>query len=645
MAKAMNYWRRIRWALGLWMVLPFPLVVSILKRWFRSVILRRSRGWFRKMLRLGGNINLLEYEGVPKSTDYDFQRWLWRNYPRPWQLDQMRSASIDCSPSLISLLMPVYDPDPIHLTDAIESVLAQACSNWELCIYLDGSQPLETCYLTRSYSKLSDQIKVKQGSERRHISFASNQALFFAEGEFVALLDQDDVLPPHALHYVSAFLASKPGTDFLYTDEANLDEDGCLCRPFFKPGWSPDYFLSIMYTCHLQVFRRSLVIKIDGFREGFEGSQDWDLVLRFVEQTEAIEHLENILYHWRMHPNSTAKEGSGAKPYAESSAIQAIKEAINRRGEPGYVSPEPDALGCYKIRYSLLSAARTSILIPFRDQPEVLERCLQSLKNTIKRDNVELVLIDNGSQLPKTNQLLKDWSKELGTRLRLIYINEPFNYSKLHNISVPQCTGDYLLFLNSDTEMLSDGWLSAMIEYAQKPRIGAVGSFMLYPDKNTIQHAGVILGPGGYASHSHHGLSTGKHDYFNRTRLTGNFLSLCAACLMCRKEVFQEVNGFDEYFSHNYNDVDFCLKLHDAAYDNVFLPHVSLIHHESLTRGAEASPADQNRFENEKQTLAQRWQHLIDNDPFYNIHLTRDFSDFRIRDPKFYPSLPSQQLH
>jgi len=596
-------------------------------------------------MRHGGWCSLLEFEGVPQSSDYDFQRWLWRNHPRPWQLDEMETASRAGRPLLLSLLLPVYRPDPLHLADAVESVLAQASPHWQLCIYVDGPQSPETTALLSAYSLLDDRVKVSCGQERRHISHASNQALLLAEGEYVALLDQDDVLPAHALFHVGSYLSSNPSTDFLYTDEANIGEDGKLCRPFFKPGWSPDYFNAVMYTCHLQVFRRSLLVDMDGFREGLEGSQDWDLVLRLVEQTQEIAQLEDILYHWRIHPGSTAMEGGGAKNYAQKAALRAISEAIVRRGEPGEVRPAPAAPGCFEVRYQILHPGRTSVLIPFRDQPEVLARCLHAFKNTARDEDVEFVLIDNGSVLPQTHQLLQDWVLELGPRLRLIQMDEPFNYAKLHNAVVPQCSGDYLLLLNNDTEMLVEGWLPAMVEYAQKPRIGAVGGYMLYPDGRTIQHAGVILGLGGYASHSHHGLADGQHDYFNRTKLVGNFLSLCAACLMCRKEVFEEVGGFDEAFSHNYNDVDFCLKLHEAGYDNVYVPHVRLIHHESLTRGQESSPEHQRRFEKEKQLLARRWSHLIDNDPFYNIHLTRDFSDFRIREPASYPPMPSQQLH
>ncbi|MBT5691566.1 MAG: glycosyltransferase family 2 protein [Opitutae bacterium] len=594
---------------------------------------------------MGGAITLLEDEGVPASSDYDFQRWLWRNHPRPWQLREM-SREWEAFPSnpLFSILLPVCHPEPTFLAAALESVLNQVYPNWQLCVWLDGPQAVKVQRLLEAYSKLDDRIKVGQGGVRCHISHASNQALGTADGDFIALLDQDDIYPPHALYRIAEHLSCHPEHDFVYSDETNLDDKEKLCRPFFKPDWSPDYFNSIMYTCHLQVFRRSFIDKVGGFRERYEGSQDWDLVLRLTEKTNAIGHVSDILYYWRIHSGSTAKEGSEAKPYAKDAAIRAISEAIERRGEPGIVRAAPRAPGCYEVRYNLVAPGRVSILIPFRDQADVLDRCLQSINSSELPEDCELVLVDNVSSDPSTKRVLDKWSEVFGSQMTLLSWSHPFNYARLHNDVVPECAGKYLVFLNNDTEVLSTDWLSALMEYAQKPRVGAVGGLLMYPDQ-TIQHAGVLLGLGGAASHAYRGSSLEHMDYFNRARLTGNFLSICTACMMCRKDVFSEVGGFDECFSHNYNDVDFCLKLHSAGYWNVYLPYVQLIHHESKTRGSEESSDDIERFSNEFNLLRKRWLKEIENDPFYNIHLTRDFEDFRIKDPCYYKAIPSQKLY
>jgi GT2 family glycosyltransferase len=641
----MRVGRRLIWAFCLFQRVGVRLCRQLVVRWLRGALLRGARGRWRRLLRTGGALTLLEEEGVPRSSDYDFQRWLWRNHPRPWQLRKMSSEwKVFPSNPCFSILLPVYHPDPTFLAAALESVLNQAYPNWQLCIWLDGPQVVTVQRLLEAYSKLDDRIKVGQGDVRGHISHASNQALATADGDFIALLDQDDIYPPHALYRIAEHLACHPGHDYVYSDETNLDDDEKLCRPFFKPDWSPDYFNSIMYTCHLQVFRRSLIDKIGGFREGYEGSQDWDLVLRVTEKTNAIGHVSDILYYWRIHSGSTAKEGSGAKPYAKDAAIRAISESIERRGEPGIVCPAPRAPGCYQVRYDLVDPGRVSILIPFRDQAYVLDRCLQSINSSDFPEDCELVLVDNMSRDTSTKTVLEKWREVLGPRMTLLSWNYPFNYARLHNDIVPECTGKYLVLVNNDTEVLSADWLSALIEYAQKPRVGAVGGLLMYPDQ-TIQHAGVVLGLGGAASHAYRGSPIEHIDYFNRARLTGNFLSICAACMMCRKDVFTEVRGFDEGFSHNYNDVDFCLKLHSAGYWNVYLPYVQLIHHESKTRGSEESPDDIERFSNEFNLLRKRWLKEIENDPFYNIHLTRDFEDFRIKDPCYYNAIPSQKLY
>lgn len=618
---------------------------KLVEGWLQGLVIRHACGKLRRMLRLGGAMTLLEEEGIPASSDYDFQRWLWNNHPRPWQLETMSAHWQEFShrPSF-SIILPVYDPDPHFLATAIESVLTQAYPQWQLCIWMDGPQPSQVQRILEAYSGLDSRIHVGSGKVHEHVSLASNHALAMADGELVGLLDQDDVLPPHALYRMVERINQQPNLDFIYSDESNLDEHGKLCRPFFKPDWSPDYFNSLMYTCHFQVFSQSILRQVGAFRSGYEGSQDWDLVLRVTEATSAIGHVSDILYHWRIHQGSTTKEGAGAKDYAQGAAVRAITDAIHRRGEPGTVFESPRAPRCYDVRYDIIDAGKISIVIPFRDQPDILDRCLDSLYNSIQDIDCNVILVDNLSREMETSRIVDKWKGLLESKLVLLHWNYPFNYARLHNDIVPDCDGKYLVFLNNDTEVLSMDWLTSMMEYAQKPRIGAVGGLLLYPDM-TIQHAGVILGLGGTASHGHRSLPLEHSDYFNRARLVGNFLSLCAACMMCRKDVFHEVGGFDENFSHNYNDVDFCLKLYEEGLWNVYLPHVRVMHYESKTRNYQLKNGLVENTNSEMQLLQSKWMKYVKSDPFYNSHLTLDFEDYRIKDPCYYKKVLSQRAY
>jgi GT2 family glycosyltransferase len=578
--------------------------------------------------------------GVPESSELGFQMWLWRNYPQRYHLNcMMESWKRFSYQPRISVILPIYSPKLEFLVHAIESILEQTYPNWQLCICTDGPQHESVHETLLAYSKLDPRIITEFRQERKHISATSNAAIQMVRGEFVALLDQDDIYSPHALHEVVKYLNNNRDVDFLYSDEAKIDEEGKFCLPFHKPDWSPDYFNSIMYVCHLLVFRKDLLDKISGFREGFEGSQDWDLVLRASEMTSKIGHISDILYYWRIHEGSTAKECSNSKTYAKKAALKAITEAIERRDEIGVVSPAPrTSSGCYEVRYKIKKSGKTSVIIPFRDHPKILDRCLHSISNSNLQYPFEIILVDNESKNKEIPQVIDKWSQYFGNKLRFIPFAGDFNYARLHNCIVPQSSGEYVVFLNNDTEILSKDWINSLLEFAQKPRIGAVGAKLLYPDM-TIQHAGVILGLGGAASHSHRGLSVHHQDYYNRARLIGNFSSICAACMMCRREVFDEVGGFNEAYSHNFNDVDFCLKLVNQGYSNVYLPHVELIHHESKTRGKELSIHEKERFHFEYTLLRQNWLPLIENDPFYNKHLSKEFEDFRLKHPKDYKPL------
>ena len=383
-----------------------------------------------------------------------------------------------------------------------------------------------------------------------------------------------------------------------------------------------------MYTCHLGVCRRSLVEEIGNFRVGFEGSQDYDLVLRLTEKTNKIFHLPQILYHWRIHNLSTAGD-SDAKPYATIAAQKAIAEAIMRRGEPGKVITEANFPGVYTVRYQIQEPKLVSIIIPTRDLASTLDVCLKSIFSRTTYPNYEVIVIDNGSVESETARCLTRWQEIEPERFKCYGYDVPFNYSQINNYGAEKATGDYLLFLNNDTEVITPDWIEAMVEQAQRPSIGAVGALLLYPD-DTIQHAGVVLGIGGVAGHSHKNLPANQPGYISQAVSTNNYSAITGACLMCRQEVFQEINGFNEELAVAFNDVDLCLKIIERGYRNIYLAHVILYHYESKSRGQENTPTKQARFAKEVNYMRQKWSSICDRDPCYSIHLTKTHEDYSI---------------
>jgi GT2 family glycosyltransferase len=384
-----------------------------------------------------------------------------------------------------------------------------------------------------------------------------------------------------------------------------------------------------MYTCHLGVYRRSLVNQVGNFRPGFEGSQDYDLVLRVTEQTQQIFHIPDVLYHWRIHSQSTAAF-TDAKTYAIDAGQKAIEEAIARRGEPGKVLSKSQFPGVYTIRYEIKEQKLVSVIIPTKDLADTLTICLKSIFSKTSYPNYEVLVIDNGSTEAKAFHCLESWQQEQPKRFRYYTYNVPFNYSQINNYGVEQAKGDYLLFLNNDTEIIAPDWMEAMVEQAQRSSIGAVGGLLLYPD-DTIQHAGVIMGINGLAGHSHKYFPASMPGYISQIVSTNNYSAVTAACLMCRREVFELVGGFETELAIAFNDIDFCLKLISHGYLNVYLPHVVLYHYESKSRGYEDTPAKQARFLQEIDYIKQKWSAICDRDPCYNPNLTKNHEDYRLK--------------
>jgi O-antigen biosynthesis protein len=567
---------------------------------------------------------------IPAVGKTSYDAWMLQNSPTTEALQTMnRAIAAFRYQPVISIIVPTYNPPEEFLRDAIESVIGQVYPHWELCIADDASTQPHVQAVLQEYADLDARIKVVLREKNGHISAASNAALELATGEYVALLDHDDALTPDALYEVVLLLNQHPEADMIYTDEDKIDQHNHRKEPFFKTDWCPDSFLSRMYVCHMGVYRRSIVSEMGGFRLGMEGSQDYDLVLRFTEKTNQIYHLPKVLYNWRIHEGSVAG-GAEAKPYAYEAAKRALGEALQRRGEPGEVLDIPDHMGHYSIRYSIQEYKKVSIIIPTRDLADVLDTCLLSIFSKSTYPNFEVVVVDNGSVEEDTARLFAKWSRWESKRFRHYPLNIPFNYSQLNNYGAHEATGEFFLFLNNDTEVISPDWIEALVEQAQRPSVGAVGALLLYPD-DTIQHAGVIMGLGGMAAHGHHNFPADTTGYAGQVICTSNVSAVTGACLMCRKEVFDAAGGFDAGLAVAYNDVDLCLKIVNAGYRNVYVPHAKLYHYESKSRGYEDTPEKKARQQREADVIRERWQNFLDHDPCYSPNLTRDRADYSIK--------------
>ena len=558
--------------------------------------------------------------------------FLWRqqNELRRGDIERLRDmATVLTYRPLISVIMPTYNTPELYLREAIDSVLAQVYDRFELCIADDASTVPHVSAILKEYAAMDDRIKLVFRPENGHIAHASNSALALASGEFVALFDHDDVLTPDALFENVRVLNAHRDADMIYSDEDKVDDRGHRSNPYFKPDWSPETFLSRNYVSHLGVYRRSLVLDVGAFRPGFEGSQDYDLVLRIVERTSRIHHIPRVLYHWRIHAASVAS-GVGVKNYAYDAAMNAIAEAMHRRSEPGRVEMLKDDPGNYVVRYDLKRDWKVSIIIPTRDHAEDLERCLNSIFAKSSYRNFEVVILDNGSVESETAVCFAKWQTLEPERVKIVPHDVPFNYSEINNYAVRQSSGEIVLLLNNDTEVIARDWIEAMLEQAQRPSVGCVGAKLLYED-DTIQHAGVVMRIGGVAGHSHRFYERDAPGYFHVIKTINNYSAVTAACLMVRREIWDRMGGLDEQLTVAFNDVDFCLRVREAGYRNVYVPHAELYHYESKSRGYDDTPLKIARSIGEQQFMQARWNVASTDDPYYSPHLSLTSEDYSIR--------------
>ena len=564
------------------------------------------------------------------ASGNDYNAWLAEFGNLTKQEKALITADISSwqSAPKIAVLMPVYNPDETCLVNAIESVLQQLYGNFELCIADDASTKSHVRRVLESYSRKDTRIKVVFRDQNGHISAASNSALSLVEADYVALMDHDDLLTPDALYWIAKTIQDNPAVQLIYSDEDKMNLQGQRYAPYFKPDWNPELLLSHNFICHLGVYKTAHVKDLGGFDSNFDGAQDYDLVLRYIEnlKPEQIVHIPRILYHWRAVIGSTAN-GVHEKPYAEALIAKAVSVALERRQRPAEVLAHSQLPGALRVRYLLPEVLPlVSIVIPTRNGFNLLRRCVESIFAKTSYPNFELLIIDNGSDELAALRYLQRLQED--SRVTVIRDDSPFNYSALNNKAVAQANGDIIALLNNDLEVINGDWLTEMVGHAMHPEVGAVGAKLYYPD-DTIQHAGVIVGLGGVAGHSHKHFPRDNPGICGRLLLTQNLSAVTAACLVLRKEVFDAVGGLDEKnLSVAFNDVDFCLRIQEMGYYNVWTPYAELYHYESATRGYEDTPEKQARFTQEVDYMKNRWGESLLEDPAYSPNLTLDREDF-----------------
>lgn len=600
------------------------ILLRSIKTVFRSLYIKMG-GSLVGVRQPDGNATLLAAIG---SGD-DYASWQALNMPRPVDLadylDRLKDLSFQPK---VSILLPVHNPSLQLFKQTLNSIREQVYRNWELCIADDASTDRHVNDAIASVAALDHRIKIVSHPRKEFISAALNSALELATGEYGAILGQEDMLSPDAIYQNILALNRDPGIDLLYSDEDFVHADGRHVEPVFKPDWCPDNLLSRNYVGNLAIVRTSLLKDLRGFRVGFEGAQDHDVLLRLTERTQRIHHIPRVLYHRRKTDYSAT--GAAGKPHARESALRAIEEALQRRDEPGRVEHVQGMPGNFLIRYAIQKPGRVSILIPTKDNAKVLETCLESLFTRTNWHDFEVILIDNNSEEASTANLLERYRAAYPDRFRVLCLAVPFNFSLLMNAAAAEAQGVYLLLLNNDTEVIHGDWLDIMMEQAQRPSIGCVGVKLLYPD-NCIQHSGVILGRGSLTEHVFRRAHRDALVYGQADRLITNYSALTAACMMLRRDVFRQVGGFDEALAVDFNDVDFCLRVREAGYHNIYLPHVTLYHHESLTRGnPHATAESRRRIDKEETLIKRRWRQIFERDPCLSPHLTRGERDLRI---------------
>ena len=553
--------------------------------------------------------------------------WYEAYVPDESELEKQRKHRFTYEP-LISVAVPAFRTPETFLIQMMKSLLAQTYSNWELCIANGSPEDTVMKGILEEYMKKDSRIRVSELTENKGIAGNTNAALEMAEGEFVGLLDHDDLLAPNALYEVVKALEADRELDAVYTDEdkvtTELDEH---FQPHLKPDFNLDLLRSNNYICHFFVVRRSVVKKAGGFRQEFDGAQDHDFIFRCVETARRVGHIPEILYHWRTHKASTA-DNPASKMYAFDAGKRAIEAHLQRTDTEGVVTHTPD-LGFFRVKYPVQGNPLVSIIIPNKDEKETLKDCIESIRKKTEYENYEIIIVENNSTTEEIFQYYKELSQD--PRIRLLRWKKEFNYSAINNYGVNHARGEYLIFLNNDVKIITPGWIKEMLGVCQRPEVGAVGVKLIYPD-NTIQHAGCVIGIGGIAGHMFVDMPANRTGYLHKASILQDMSAVTAACMMMKRTAFEEAGGFTEKLAVAFNDVDLCLKVRKNEKLIVYDPYVQLYHMESKTRGAEDSTEKVRRFQEEIEYMRCQWIDILKKgDPYYNKNLSLTKWNYSLR--------------
>lgn len=562
-----------------------------------------------------------------EESDVDYQKWFQARLLTEEERILQRRHHWE-APVTISVAVPIYQTPETYLRQMIESVRKQTYPYWELCI-ADGSRDVtETKRIVQEYAEEDDRIRYQILKENLGISGNTNAAIAMAGGDYLALFDHDDLLAENALYEVADAIASGEAPDMVYTDEDKVTSDlSEHFQPHFKPGYSPDLLRSNNYICHFLVVKRSLVEKVGGLRKEYDGAQDYDFILRCAEKAEKIVHVPKVLYHWRIHKASTA-DNPMSKAYAFDAGKRAIEGHLKRLSLTGAVTPLKD-LGFYRVQYPVKGNPLVSIVIPNKDEKDTLKQCLDSIQELTVYSNYEIIIVENNS----TSEEIKEYYKSIygKNKVRVVYWKQEFNYSAINNFGIAQAKGSYIICLNNDITVITPEWIEELLGNCQRREVGVVGAKLYFPDQ-TIQHAGIAMGIGGVAGSLFVGMGRNRTGYMHKAVIQQNLSAVTAACMMVKKEVLEEIGGFEENLTVAFNDVDLCLRAREAGYLVVYNPSVELYHHESKSRGAEDTEEKKRRFQTEIEYMRSHWmKYLKGGDPYYNSNLSLKHWDYSIK--------------
>lgn len=564
------------------------------------------------------------------DSDYDYPEWYALTKPDQEELAAQRKTVFDYNPKM-SVVVPAYKTPERFLAALLDSLLAQTYDNWEVCV-ADGSPKGEGVErVLKRYALKDERIRYVILGENKGIAGNTNAAMEMAKGDFVVLADHDDTLAPNALFECVKAINSDPEIDVVYTDEDKLDLDGGeLFEPHFKPDFNPDLLTSVNYICHLFVVNHELLMEVGGFRAEYDGAQDYDFIFRCTEKARKICHVPKALYHWRCHQNSTSSNPE-SKLYAFEAGARAIKAHYDRMGIPVKKVEKGVDYGVYHTVFEIQGTPLVSVIIPNKDHSGDLDLCIRSIVEKSSYKNLEFIVVENNSTNPETFAYYEKLQKEFDF-VHVVKWEREFNYSAINNFGVGFAKGEYLLFLNNDTEMINPESINEMLGFLQREEVGIVGARLLYSD-DTIQHAGVVVGFGGIAGHTFIGLHKAESSYFNQAMCARDYSAVTAACMMSKKSLFEQAGGFSEELAVAFNDIDYCMKIRSLKKLVVYAPYALFYHYESKSRGLEDTPEKVARFNREIKLFSEKWPDILKNgDPYYNPNLTLRKSNFALRD-------------